>query len=79
MTVAGTTGEVGVITNLMVWSVVTTELEGRVIEGRYATEDEMVKVNSVWGSKATQIGGSPPYVLAQFLLRELAANGKKVE
>jgi hypothetical protein len=75
----GTMGEAGVINNLMVWRVVTTELEGRVIEGRYATEDEMVKVNSVWGSKAMQVGSSPPYVLAQFLLRELALKGAKVE
>jgi hypothetical protein len=72
-------GEAGVINNLMVWRIVTTELEGRVIEGRYATEDETVKVNSVWGSKSTQIGNSPPYVLAQFLLRELAVKGTKVE
>jgi hypothetical protein len=68
-----------VINNLKVWRVVTTELEGRVIEGRYAIEDEMVKVNSVWGSKATHIGSSPPYVLAQFLLHELAVEGMKVE
>ncbi len=72
-------GEAAVIKNLMVWRVVTTEFEGRVIEGRYATEDDMVKVNSVWGSKSIQIGDSPPYVLAQFLLRELAVEGTKVE
>jgi hypothetical protein len=72
-------GEAGVINSLMVWRVVTTELEGRVIEGRYATEDEMVKVNSVWGSNATQVGSSPPYMLAQSLLRELALKAAKVE
>ena len=39
--------------------------------GHYPAEKRMVRVDNAGSSKATQLGGSPPQVLARLLLSEL--------
>jgi hypothetical protein len=42
--------------------------------GTYYVQEDMVYVQSPKGTKATQIGGSPPSILAKLLLSELASS-----
>lgn len=45
----------------------------RQISGRYSvTRGGLLTVRSAYGSKSTQVGGSPQEVIARMLLRELA-------
>jgi hypothetical protein len=62
---------------LVIWNDLRIKLEdGRVISGTYGYSDRYVTVKTALGSKTTQIGGSPPRILAQIMLRELANEGK---
>ena len=55
---------------------IITRTDGNVVTlfGHYTvdTDHDMVTVRSPYGTKSTQIGGSPPEMLAKILLRELA-------
>jgi len=48
------------VANLTVWQQVTAEFDGRPLSGSYAIEDGMVKVKTLHGEKATQIGSFNP-------------------
>lgn len=52
-----------------------TTTDGRVVQGWYRVHDGMVTVSTAFGRQTTQIGGSPPEVLARRLLRKLVAKG----
>jgi hypothetical protein len=47
----------------------------RLVVGSYSVEDGMVTVGSGEVRKSTQVGGSPPKVLAKLMLRELDDEG----
>jgi hypothetical protein len=51
------------------------------VRGQYEVENGLVKVTSGKAEKATQIGGSPPEVLAKMMLREIVADiaGEKID
>ena len=61
---------------LTVWETVTAEFDGRPISGSYAVERGMVKVRTLSGQRATEVGVFNTTWLARYLLRELAAEGK---
>jgi len=61
---------------LTVWEKVTAEFDGRPVSGSYAVDGEMVKVITLNGQKATQVGVFNTTCLARYLLRELAVEGK---
>ena len=63
--------------NLVVWQKLTTNFKGHTIEGNYGVDQEMVTVRYEELEKTTQIGGSPPIVIAKLLLRELANEAEK--
>jgi hypothetical protein len=42
----------------------------------YKVEDGVVTVKSIYGSKSTLVGGSPPEFLARRMLRELVSEAK---
>jgi hypothetical protein len=44
----------------------------KLLTGRYTVQGGLVTVTSPHGRKATQVGGSPPAMLARIMLRELA-------
>jgi hypothetical protein len=50
---------------------IKVEVAGVQHGGWYEVERDLVKVHSPYGSKSTQIGGSPPDILARMILREL--------
>ena len=50
---------------------ITVEYQGKSYTGSYTTSDGMVHVSCGTGSKSTQIGQTPPVVLARLLIREL--------
>ena len=51
---------------------VVIERGGKTYSGRYTVSGRMVTVTTLdYGSKATQVGGSPPLTVARMLLREL--------
>jgi hypothetical protein len=56
----------------------TVEIEfgGRTVSGFYRVKRGLISVSTSQGSKATQVGGSPPESLARVMLRELAKEGK---
>lgn len=56
---------------------VTSVFEGREYRGSYVIESQMVKVTSSYGSKSTQIGGSPPEVTARRLLCHILTDAKR--
>jgi hypothetical protein len=62
--------------NLTVWQKVTAEFSGQPVSGSYAIEDGMVKVKTLHGEKATQIGPFNPQWIARRLLQELAEEGR---
>jgi hypothetical protein len=46
--------------------------DGKVLRGHFWTHDGMVTANSPDGrQKTTQIGGSPPHILARLMLGEM--------
>ena len=57
---------------LTVWRKVTAEFSGYPLSGSYAVEDGIVKVKTLSGAKATQIGPFNPEWVARRLLEELA-------
>lgn len=60
-------------------SEVTMTVEGKTYSGTYEVAGGVVTVRTAYGSRSTQIGGSPPDVVAGWLLRELveAEKGRK--
>jgi hypothetical protein len=56
-----------------VWKSLTIQFDGRTITGSYAEWKGMVIVKSSHGMKSIKIVGSKPVMLAQNMLRELAA------
>jgi|SRR5271166_2908683 len=50
---------------------VSVEIGGATHHGHYQTENRMIRVEYRSSSKATQLGGSPPGVLARLILAEL--------
>ena len=63
------------VANLTVWQQITAEFSGHPFSGSYAIEDGMVKVKTVHGEKATQIGPFNTEWVARRLLEELAEEG----
>ena len=61
--------------NLTVWQQITAEFSGHPLSGSYAIEDGMVKVKTLHGEKATQIGSFNPEWVARRLLEESAEEG----
>jgi len=62
--------------NLTDWQQVTAEFGGHPLSGSYAIEDGMVKVKTLHGEKATQIGSFNAEWVARRLLEELAEEGR---
>jgi hypothetical protein len=62
---------------LTVWQQITVEISGHLLSGSYAVEDGIVKVKTLYGEKATQIGPFNSEWVARRLLEELAAEGKR--
>lgn len=56
---------------------VTVTIDDIIYEGTYFVRDSMVYVQSEFGTKATQVGGSRPATLAKLLLSELVREAKK--
>jgi hypothetical protein len=61
---------------LTVWEKVIAEFDGRLVSGSFAVEQGMVKVRTLKGQGATQVGVFNATWLARYVLRELAAEGK---
>ena len=54
----------------------TYEHAGKTYSGTYEVRSKMVHVTTEFGSKSTQVGGSPPLAIAKMLARELAQAAK---
>jgi hypothetical protein len=54
---------------------VTVTIHGVTYEGLYYLQGSMVHVQSSFGKKATQVGGSLPEAIAKILLSELVRAG----
>ncbi len=65
-----------VVAKLTVWKRITTEFNGRLVNGSYAVEDAVVKVKTWRGEKAIQLDNCNSIWVAGRLLLELAAEGK---
>ena len=50
---------------------VTVTIDGVTHRGTYFVQSSMVRVQSAFGNKATQVGGTPPETIAKMLLSEL--------
>jgi hypothetical protein len=50
---------------------VTVTIKGVAHHGTYYVSGSMVHVQSTFGTKETQVGGSPPETIAKLLLSEL--------
>ena len=55
---------------------ISVELDGKTYTGSYNVKRGVVTVSTLKGHKSTQVGGSPPEVIARMLLRELVSEGK---
>ena len=62
---------------LTVWQQITVEISGHPLSGSFAVEDGIVKVKTLYGEKATQIGPFNSEWVARRLLEELAAQAKR--
>jgi hypothetical protein len=51
--------------------IVTVTMHGVTYEGMYYLQDSMVHVESSYGKKATQVGGSGPEAISKLLLAKL--------
>jgi hypothetical protein len=51
--------------------IATVTIQGVTYEGMYYVQGSTVTVQSSFGKKATQLGGSPPEWIAKMLLSEL--------
>src|SRR5262249_8632311 len=60
---------------LEIWREITSEYNGRAINGSFKFLDGVVTVRTLHGSKAAQVRGQTPEQLAKALLRELARDG----
>ena len=69
-------GGISIMDRPTVWQKVYAEFDGRQISGSFAVEQGMVKVTTLKGQRATQVGVFNTTWLARYLLRELAAEGK---
>ena len=58
---------------------VTVTINGVPHNGTYFVQSSMVHVQSMLGSKATQVGGSPPETIAKLLLSELVLKAKAIK
>jgi hypothetical protein len=58
---------------------VSIEREGNKYTGEYSVSKGMLTVTAANGSKTTQLGGSPPEVLARTMLGELFQEGKATD
>ena len=57
------------------FSLVEIEVDGVVHVGQYWQHNGMITVSNGEQQKTTQVGGSPPGVLAKMLLREIVKSG----
>ena len=64
---------------LTVWEKVIAEFDGRLVSGSFAVDQGMVKVKTLKGQGATQVGVFNTTWLARYLLRELAAEERRKE
>jgi len=55
---------------------VEIEFEGKNYKGSYTIKSKMVHVTSAHGSKSTQVGASPPDLIARMLLRNILSDAK---
>ncbi len=62
---------------LTVWHQVTVEFSGHPVSGSYTVEDGVVKVKTLYGEKAIQVGSFNSEWVARRLLEELAAEGQR--
>jgi hypothetical protein len=62
---------------LTVWHQVTVEFDGHPVSGSYTVEDGVVKVKTLYGEKAIQVGSFNSEWVARRLLEELAAEGQR--
>jgi hypothetical protein len=65
------------MTATIIWKNLTIQFDGRTITGSYAEWKGMVIVKSPHGMKSIKIVGSNPMILAQNMLRELAAEKRR--
>jgi hypothetical protein len=56
---------------------VTVTIDGVAYQGTYSVQRSMVYVRSSLGTKATEVGESPPETIAKLLLSELAKAGQR--
>ena len=61
---------------LTVWRQITVEFSGYPLSGSYAVENGIVKVKTLYGEKAIQVGVFNSEWVARRLLEELAAEGR---
>ncbi|KII36894.1 hypothetical protein RY26_07670 [Pseudomonas fluorescens] len=52
------------------------EFEGKTYRVTYSVDKGLITVRVVFGSKSTQVGNSPPELLAQIMGRELLSEAK---
>ena len=50
---------------------ISVEVDGKTYSGDFEVRGRVVTVTTSYGTKSTQVGGSPPDVVAKTLLREL--------
>jgi hypothetical protein len=55
---------------------ITIEMNGVTYGGWFETSRGLVTVHTLYGSKSTQTGNTPPEVLAKMMLRELVEEEK---
>jgi len=55
---------------------VTCEIDGKTYRGTYWVAGKILTVSTGMGGKSTQVGSTPPEILAAQLLRKLAKEGK---
>ena len=56
---------------------VTVTIDGVAYQGTYSVQRSMVYVRSPLGTKATEVGESPPETIAKLLLSDLAKAGQR--
>ncbi len=56
---------------------ITVEVDGKTYSGRVEISRDLVTVSTPYGSKTTQIGGSPAESIARIMLREFVQAEKQ--
>jgi hypothetical protein len=69
-------GEMSKKRNPAVKREVSIEYKGKTYNATYTVEKGIITVSTLYGKKATQVGGSPPESLARIMIRELVDEGK---